>query len=221
MVIVEIEMCNDITDEALLSWSFHESDQSRPYQMRGGRYVVGWDGNLLVTCSSGPHFFEKTYTYTLLWRRLLSLLYWLHPVPPFATQPGVPHYSLGFDRFLLDERRIESGWEKTFASLGAINEVLKSKRISLLVMILPARYVFDSHSEERRVFARRLLERAVCMAQQKGLPYLDFTAAIENGGGTRLYFDFAHLTEEGNHVVGEELSRHLAPQLRKALNSKF
>ena len=88
-------------------------------------------------------------------------------------------------------------------------------------MILPARYVFDSHSGKRRVFARRLLEHAVRMAEQIGIPYLDFTTAIENGGGTRLYFDFAHLTEEGNHVVGEELSRHLTPQLRKALNPKF
>ena len=216
MVIVEIEMCNDITDEALLNWDFQEGDRTHPYRVRGGRYVVGWDGNLLTTYSLGPHFFEKTYTYTLLWRHLLSLLYWLHPVPPFATEPGLPYYSLGFDRFLLDEVRIESGWRKTFASLQATHEVLRDRGIPFLLMILPARYVFHPQSDQRRAPARRLLD----LAKQKEIPYLDFTASIEAGGGPRLYSDFVHLTEEGNHVVGEELFTHLAPELGVALLRK-
>ena len=138
----------------------------------------------METCSppapARPHFFEKIYTYTLLWRHLLSLFYWLHPVPPFATEPGLPYYSLGFDRFLLDEARIESGWRKTFASLRATHEVLKGRGIRFLLMILPARYVFHPQSDPRRTLA-------VDLAKQREIPYLDFTAAIKVGGGPRLY----------------------------------
>ena len=57
MVVVEIEMCNDITDEALLNWDFQEGDRTRPHRVRGGRYVVGWDGNLLTTCSGRTPLF--------------------------------------------------------------------------------------------------------------------------------------------------------------------
>lgn len=208
MVLVEIELCNDITDEALLRWELDKAASGLPDRISGGRYVVGWDGNFLATYAVGLPFLEGTYTYTVLLRRLLNLLYQIRPSEPFHSRPGVTYYSLGFDRFLLHGERIESGWEKTFASLEGIQALLQNKGIQFLLMIIPARYIFEQESGAYGVFARELVDRAVRLARQKDIPYLDFRDALEAGGGARLYFDFAHLTEEGNQVVGEELSQY-------------
>ena len=117
LVIVEIELCNDVTDEALIRWEGKPGDAGSLERIRGGRYIVGWDGNLLATYCRGPYFYEKTYTYTVLVRRILNLLYRLSPSEPFASTEGVTYYSLGFDRYLLDNERIEEGWKRLFGAL--------------------------------------------------------------------------------------------------------
>ena len=123
------------------------------------------------------------------------------------------YYNLGFDKYLLDEQRIESGWQRTLWSLAATHRLLEENSISFLLMIMPSRYVFDEDCGAWSTFAAQLVERAVGEAQQIGLPYLDLTQAIKEGGGSRLYFDFAHLTEQGNRVVGEALAELLSSEL--------
>lgn len=212
MVIVEIELCNDIPDEALLSWR-GDSGDGAPASIVGGRYVVSWDGNLLGTYSRRSYFFEKTYTYTVFVRRLLNLLYRIYPTEPFHSVPGsTVYYTLGFDRFVLNEERIEAGWQRLFGALGAMHQLLREQQIPFLLMILPSSYVYESDGDQKRL-ASGLLERAVSMAQEKRLPYLDLKEAIEQGGGEKLFMDFVHLTEEGNRVVGEALSEQLLQML--------
>lgn len=212
MVIVEIELCNDITDEALLHWEMERDKSETLRAVRGGRYILSWDGNLLATYSVGSYFFEKTYVYTDLLRRSLNLLYRLSPTEPFHSQSqnGVCYYNLGFDKYLLDEQRVESGWQRTFRSLVATHRLLEENAIPFLLMIMPSRYMFDEDCGAWSTFAGQLVKRAVGEAQQIGLPYLDLSQAIEEGGGSRLYFDFAHLTEAGNRAVGEALAEYLA-----------
>ncbi len=208
MVIVEIELCNDIPDEALLSWRGQSGD-GFPNSIVGGRYLVSWDGNLLGTYSRGSYFFEKTYTYTIFVRRLLNLLYRIYPTEPFHSVPGsTVYYTLGFDRFVLNEARIEAGWQRLFGALGAIHQLLREQQIPFLLMILPSSYIYENGGDQRRL-ASGLLEKAVSMAKEKRLPYLALKEAIEEGGGARLFLDFVHLTEEGNRVVGEALSEQL------------
>lgn len=215
MVLVEIELCNDVTDEALLRWEPDANDPDTLRAVRGGRYIRSWDGNLLATYSVGTYFFEKTYLYTNLCRRYLHLLYRLFPSQPFSHQKetGVCYYNLGFDRYLLDEERIESGWRKTFRSLSATARLLEKNGVRFLLLIMPSRYVFERDAQHCHDFATRLMERASREAAQKDIPHLDLTEPIEKGGGVTLYFDFVHLTEEGNRVVGEALARHLSAQL--------
>jgi hypothetical protein len=208
MVIVEIELCNDITDEALLRWRGPGAD-GFPNSIVGGRYLVGWDGNLLGTYSRGSYFFEKTYTYTVFVRRLLNLLFRIYPTEPFYSVPGsTVYYNLGFDRFVLDVERIEAGWQRLFGALGAMHQLLEEQQIPFLLMILPSSYTYQNGGDQQRV-ASGLLERAVSMAKERHLPYLALNEAIEEGGGERLFLDFVHLTKEGNRVVGEALSEHL------------
>lgn len=213
-VIVEIELSNDITDEALLGWEAEAGKTAAPEKLRGGRYIVGWDGNLLATYSFGPYFFEKTYTHTVLLRRLLNLLYKIHPVEPFHSRPGVTYYSLGFDRYLLSEERIESGWKKMFLALKATRELAAQRNIAFLLLIVPGRYIFEEDSGAYGRFAQQLVERSVKWAGSHGIPCLDLTAAIQTGGGAQLYFDFAHLTAEGNAVIGDEVAEYLLSELK-------
>jgi hypothetical protein len=212
MVIVEIELCNDVPDEALLSWR-RQSGEGFPDSIVGGRYLVGWDGNLLGTYSRGSHLFEKTYTYTIFVRRLLNLLYRIYPTEPFHSISGsTVYYNLGFDRFVLDEERIESGWQRLFGALSSIYQLLEEREIPFLLMILPSSYIYQEGGDQR-VFASGLLERAISLAEENRLPYLALTQALQAGGGEKLFMDFVHLKEEGNRVVGEALAEHLFQML--------
>jgi lysophospholipase L1-like esterase len=212
LVIVEIELCNDVTDEALLRWAIDAGPGGTLTAVRGGRYVIGWDGNLLATWSVGtPYFFERSYLYTDLLRRSLNLLYRLRPTEPFKSQSerGIGYYSLGFDRFLLNEQRIESGWERMFEALDQTNRMVRGQGASFLLMIVPSRYVFEEQSGTWQAFAAELIRRARTAAKERDIPFLDLTPFVSSGGGANLYFDFAHLTEEGNRVVGEALAEQL------------
>ncbi|RPJ63398.1 MAG: hypothetical protein EHM23_01865 [Acidobacteria bacterium] len=208
-VIIEIELCNDVTDEALVRWEEKPGDPGSLERIRGGRYIVGWDGNLLATYCRGPYFFEKTYTYTVLTRRVLNLLYRLTPPEPFATTEGVTYYSLGFDRYLLDNERIEQGWKRVFGALEKTRELLRINQVEFLLVIMPTQYMFDPASGAYGRFAAGLVKRAVAEAERCGLPYLDMTEPMREGGGKSLYFDFAHPTEQGNQVIAEELYKAL------------
>ncbi|MGH9338622.1 MAG: SGNH/GDSL hydrolase family protein [Acidobacteriota bacterium] len=208
LVIAEIELCNDITDEALLRWEAGEGQATFPQTVRGGRYVIAWDGNLLGVTSIGPYFFEKTYLYTLLSRRVLNALNRIDPTEPNHGHPGTTYYIRDFERYLLDDERLESGWSRTFRALEATRDLLDSRGISFLVMILPSRYIFEEHAPRHQAFARKLVKRAVALARKKQIPYLDFTGAMESNGGSDLYFDFAHPTAEGNRVIGKWLAEY-------------
>lgn len=214
LVLVEIELCNDITDEALLHWQTGAA--GLPEAVVGGRYVVAWDGNLLGTYARGGYFFEKTYTYTVFVRRLLNLCYRLSPTEPFYSTPGGGiYYSLGFDRYLLTESRLEAGWEKMFRVLGATRDLLAQRGIGFLLMIMPSRYLYEDAGPWTQK-ASELVQRAESRARQENLPYLNLKEAVQQGGGAGLFFDFAHLTEEGNRVVGEALFLHLQTLSRGA-----
>lgn len=215
MVIVDMEMCTVVSNEALLRWEVDPDDPGTPTAVRGGRYLVGWDGNMLATYSVGGYFFEKTYLYTDLLRRWLNLMYRLHPTEPFRTQSrtGAYYYNLGFDKYLLDERRLESGWERTFDALKAMQDRLQEEGIPFLVLIFPSRYMFNEKSQLRGNYAGRLMQRGVDRARELRLPFLDLSRSVKEGGGASLYFDFVHMTAEGNWVVGDAIFQHLRSQL--------
>lgn len=217
LVILEIELCNDITDEALLRW---QGTTDEPIErVRGGRYVIAWDGRLLATCSRGPYFIEKTYAYTVLLRRLLNLLYRINPTEPFNSTPGVTYYSLGFDKYLLNQDRIEAGWTRTFGALAETQRLLRAQGVGFLVLIMPTQYMFDPASGAYGRFAAGLVQRAVGEAEKRGLPYIDFTRTMAESGGKDLYFDFAHPTERGNQVIARTLTERVEPIVRSVSRS--
>ena len=89
-----------------------------------------------------------------------------------------------------------------------MHQLLEDRQIPFLIMILPSSYIYDNAGDQKRL-ASGLFEKAISMAEERRLPYLDLKEAIGKGGGARLFLDFVHLTEEGNRVVGEALSEQL------------
>ena len=210
LVILEIELCNDVTDEALLDTEFGDGPDAMPTLVSGGRYVVGWDGNLLATGAWGPSFLKKTYVYTDLLRRYLNLRLKLQRDQFFLSQPGSTYYTLGFDFPLLTEARIEAGWSRMFQVLEATHHFVEAQGGAFLLMLMPSRFIYQDEAPRHRDFASRLVLRAETMARERQIPFLNMTGTIGAAGGGRLFFDFAHLTSEGNQVVGKRLSREIA-----------
>jgi hypothetical protein len=186
-------------------------------KLKGGRYVVAWDGILLSAYVRGPYFYEKTYTYVELSRRLFDLLYRLRPTEPFHSDPSVTYYILGYDRYLLDRKRLEYGWEHLFRAIQVTHELLRAKHIDFLLMIMPSRYIYRPSAETNTDrFARGLVLRASAQARKYRIPYVDFTDIIGAKGGDTLYRDRIHLNEQGNQVVGNALFNHVKETLAHA-----
>lgn len=206
-VVVATEVLNDVSDEALLRWDGEM--EGGPARVVGGRYVTSWDGALLGTYATRGAWWERTYLYTQLARRGLYLGRRLG----LLTGPAHPaYYSLGFDAGLLTRRRLEEGWRRLEASLAAMYRLCRENSIGFLLLVSPARYIFESagsFTEEAEAAHRRLLGWS---ARQR-IPAVDLAPFLEEAGGAQLYFDFAHLTVEGNRVVGEVLAGRLREDL--------
>ncbi len=212
LVLIQVELCNDVTDEALLFWQ-GQDDFGGPRRVRGGRYVVAWDGNLLGSMTWGPYLPEETYVYTLLMRRLLTTWWNWWPRGVFAQQLPPPYFHLDFDRPFLTADRVEAGWQRLFDALGATRRLLEARRIPMLLLILPSRFVFEPDQKESTRQARAFLERAARMARQRGVEYQLFEGELARAGGAALYFDFAHPDATGNRLIGEALAETVQSRL--------
>lgn len=209
LVVLETELMNDVTDEALLRWV--EGDDGGPARVIGGRYVTSWDGALLGTYARWDGWWERTYVYTQLARRTLYLLRRLE----FLSGPAHPaYYSLGFDAGLLTGERLEAGWRRLEGAIETAYRRCRDRGVDFLLLVMPARWIFEdagSYSEE----ARRARERMLAWCRDRGIPHIDMAPHLERAGGAELYFDFAHLTVEGNRVVGEVLADYLRGSLKE------
>jgi len=212
LVIIETELCNDTSDEALLRWGETGPD-GHPESIVGGRYVVSWDGRQLGTYSTGGFFFEKTYLYTDLLRRAFNLARRISPSPPWNERDGARvYYSLGFDEFLLDTERLQEGHDRLFAALAGSVRLLEENGIRCVIMIMPSRYLYQN-AYDYTLMASELYRDALETARGMNLPCLDMYGTIERNGGEALFLDFAHLTVEGNRAVGLELYDELKETL--------
>lgn len=219
LVLVEIELCNDVTDEALLRWQVPPNGVY-PDRIVGGRYLVSWDGHLIGTYSIGSYFFEKTYLYTEFIRRLLFLSHRISPQEPFHSQPGAQvYYSLGFDRYLLNTERLEQGWDRLFRALEGLYSFCKENDMEFLLMLMPSRYLYEE-KEPYTSYAQNIFDRAIAKAHSRKLPMIDISTVIEQAGGKELFFDFAHLTMEGNRAVGKALAEELSRRQRHETHFK-
>ena len=209
LILVQMEPSNDVTDEALLRVV---TGKDLAAEVRGGRYGVAWDGNLLGSITLGPYFYERIYLYTMLTRRLFTTLDQLFPQHSALSAPGSFYYHQGFDRFLFTAGRIEQGWERSLDALTRIGENAGRNGSQFVLLLTPTRFAFHEN-EEVRGFGNGLVDRMVEWAGARGIAFIDLRPAVAAAGGSALYLDFAHLTAQGHRAAGREIARQLAPYL--------
>jgi hypothetical protein len=203
-VIVEIELSNDVSDEALLSWQGRDAD-GLPTGVAGGRYLGAWDGAPnLVTAASSDRLWERTRMGAILRRGLGALLGKLSPNPVFADGADTYYYNLSFDRYLLTRDRLEQGWAQMFRALDAMNRLCKERHVRFLLMILPSSYWFEEGSPYH-AGARRLVARAEADARALAIPMVSPATALSAAGGPKLFQDFCHPTADGHRTIAQAL----------------
>lgn len=210
VVVAEVELCNDLTDEALLRWGDATPD-GLPTEIRGGRYLVSWDGNLLGTVSLGQFWFEKTYTYTMLLRRTLRLAYRIAPRPPFASG-GVPYYYFPWERFVLGETRLEAGFQRLIDALEGLSASLEERGVRLVIAVFPSRFMFEDSGDYTRL-ATELYRRTVVELEGRNLRFLELAPTLQAAGGAERYLDFAHVDAAGHAAVAKTIGEAVAPLL--------
>ncbi len=142
------------------------------------------------------YFYERTYLYTLLTRRLLKTLGQLFPRHSALSTPGNLYYHMGFDRFLFTSARLESGWNRSQASLLQIREFAGRQGSRLVLLLTPTLYAFHENRTLNR-FGNVVMDRMVDWARQQSIEHIDPRAALAGNGGIALFTDFAPLHARG------------------------
>ena len=206
-VVIEIELLNDVSDEAHVRVSGRASD-GLPERLLAHRYIVSWDGHILAPLAWRGSFFERTKLYAKLSRAVGRLRERLRPNPLFAADSPVRYYSLSSDRYFLTEAALARGFERLFESLAAIHGYLEQRGIWFLLVILPSRDAFETG--QYQVASQAIVERAERRAQAAAIPFVSLRRAIARGGGADLFMDFCHPTARGNEVIAQQLVPLLA-----------
>lgn len=206
-VVIEIELLNDVSDEAHVRVSGRASD-GLPERLLAHRYIVSWDGHILAPLAWRGSFIERTKLYAKLSRAVGRLRERLRPNPLFAADSPVRYYSLSSDRYFLTEAALERGFERMFESLEAVHGYLESRGIRFLLVILPSRDAFET--SRYRAASQAIVERAERRAQTAGIPFVSLRSAMARAGGAALFMDFCHPTARGNQVIAQKLVPLLA-----------
>jgi lysophospholipase L1-like esterase len=201
-VILQIELLNDVSDEAHVLTEGADQD-GLPLELLRYRYILTHHGQLLSPITWRGSFVERTLVYGILTRWIGRTLSRLRPSPVLASGSDRYYYSRKVDRYFLTEAAIERGFEQLFDALEGIHRFLQREGVALLVLILPSQHVFDGG--QYSAHAMRTVTRAEERARALALPFVSVRSAMAQAGGDSLYFDFCHPTANGNRVIAEAL----------------
>jgi len=216
IVLVEIELSNDTSDEAFLSWE--PDPDGLPRSVVGGRYIQTWDGRGLVTAVTGSGPLERTRFYTLLLKAVGALWSQYRPNPVFSKLSDTYYYNIGWDRAYLSQSRLDEGFARMFRALSSMNEACRRRDVPFLLLISPSRYLF--RNGRFRAGADRLMARAASQAQALRIPYFSLEPAMRRAGGDRLFMDFCHPNVAGHEVIATAILPEVVAGLRGTRSSR-
>ena len=105
----------------------------------------------------------------------------------------------------------DDGWGTFEDQLVAIKNLTASKGGQLMVLMIPFRPQLEENFLVRdRAYVLKPQKIMASLCDKYGIPLLDVFDDMEKGGGTKLYYDLAHLNSKGHQVVGDALLHHLA-----------
>jgi hypothetical protein len=202
MLAVEIELSNDLSDEALLTWR-DPGANGLPGSIGGGRYRMAWNNRTVLGGVSFGNPFDRTVTYSFVSAGFGALLSDLFPNPIFSPEARTYYYNVGYDRHFITPERLQTAFEHLFLALGAMKEMAAQSGARFVALILPSRHAFSDGPF--REGARDLVRRAEERARSIGLPYLSLTDVEEQRGGKSLFLDFCHPNPEGHRIIADVL----------------
>jgi lysophospholipase L1-like esterase len=213
-VIMQIELANDISDEAM-AYTRGRDSTGLPLELLRYRYTLGWDGHILAPLSFSGSFIERTKVYAKLSRFMGRALQKYFPNPVFREDAATYFYSHSSERWFLNENVLATGFDRLFEVLGATHQYFEQREIKFLLLILPSRYLYtgDRYTSSSITWLKRAEDRASAL----GIPFFSPWEEIADAGGASLFMDFCHPTPEGNRAIAEALEpvlleRWLAPQ---------
>ncbi len=217
-VIMEIELSNDISDEAMVKYS--ELDKyGMPRSITQARYWPGWQ--YLPPMSKNSHFWgisNLRIAYFNFNRQLHRLANKIYPNPVFSAESDIYYYSFGFDEYYFTEKRLSQAFDRMFDIIKAEQRFCNDNKAGFLLIIVPSKFTF--YENQYRKGAIRLIEQAEVKAQKRGIPYISLRQSFQDNGGSDLYFDFCHPTPKGYEVIAKELFRYFrsGPNFIRDLN---
>lgn len=110
----------------------------------------------------------------------------------------------------------EHGWIKTKKLLKEMNDLLKERNIRFIVVSFPVSeqlYPIKSEKDKEYVFFPQRKLKEICNLFH--IQYFDLTKALYKNGGPTLYYDYLHLSSQGNDVVDKELTNYLINVLKE------
>lgn len=206
-VIVEIEVLNDVSDEARVRTAGTDAD-GLPLEIHGHRYILSWDGHILGFRGSSGSPLHRTKVYAAVLRAIGRLEERLDPNPLFSADSDRKFYALSVDRHLLTQPALDRGFERIFESIAGMQRYLERRDIRLLLLIVPSQYAFDGG--RYAASSRALVTQAATRARALGLDVVFPLDALERAGGAALFMDFCHPTAAGNEVIAAALTPVLA-----------
>ena len=100
-----------------------------------------------------------------------------------------------------------------------MHQQLGDRGIRLVIAIFPVSdQVGDEYLGYDRDYVLYPQRRIKEISERYSIPYLDFTDAIYNGGGKKLFSDYLHLTKEGNDIVAAEYTKYISGNLKEYIS---
>jgi lysophospholipase L1-like esterase len=201
-VMLEIELQNDLTDEALLRLGPHDR-MGLPQAVYGGRYAISLEGLVINNLSSTVPFLSRTLVYSNVVSVLGRIQSRLVRNPLFLPGASPYYYNVGSDRYLLTGETLDQAFDDMFESIRAIQRFVESNHARFLLILVAGRDVFGTGSAAEA--PQRLFQKAVAKSIEFGIPYVDTYPYLEQAGGQELFMDFCHPNRRGHRAIAQGL----------------
>lgn len=207
-VLMEIELTNDLSDEALCRYGGVDA-RGLPARITRARYWPGWIS--FPPIPRDANLWERSnlrIAWQILQRRFAYVRERFWPNPVFSDRADTTYYNVGFDRPEITDKKLAAAFDRMFGVLRAQQKLCEDSGAEFLLVIMPSKFMF--YENRYRAGSIRLVERAEEEARRRGIPYISLSQDMRDNGGAELYRDGIHPTPRGYEVIARRLYAYFA-----------
>ena len=197
-VILEIELQNDLTDEALLKLGPRDA-MGMPQAVYAGRYQVSIEGEIINSLDSTLPFISRTLVFSQVNKLVGRLRSKMAKNPLFLPGSKPYYYNTGADQYLLTQEKIDHAFDNMFESIVAIKKFVEANHAQFLLVIIPGRDAFSKDKGAEEI--NEIIHRATSRSADLGITYVNTFPFLEKAGGEELFLDFCHPNPRGHEAI--------------------